>query len=167
MRTVKRSYIFPAQLNLGKEAFIIDTISGSGEIMSTDTREFTREAVVEFIRELLEDLSRVRAGETTVNELRIVNQLISCHMQGRTCTVTSLHRKTRIPMPTVSRIIAQLQSRGWVCDEPDPEDGRSRIIRMRPEALETMTIDFDAMAEWLNAFGERGLPRKSELNCCS
>ncbi len=152
--------------NLGKEAFVIDTISRSVDLRSTEPVEFTGEVVVEFIRQLLEDLIRVRAGETTVNELRIVNQLIICHLNGFECTVTSLHRRTRIPMPTVSRIVTQLQCKGWVCDSQDPHDGRRRIIKLKPDALETMTIDFEAMAEWLNAFSRRGLPAKSECSDC-
>ena len=123
--------------------------------------------VVEFIRQLLEDLTRVRAGETTVNELRVVNQLIICHLNGFDCTVTSLHRRTNIPLPTVSRIVTQLQCKGWVCDTRDPDDGRKRIIKLKPDALETMTIDFDAMAGWLNAFSERGLPAKPECPHCN
>lgn len=155
------------QFNLGKEAFVIDTISRSVDLRSTEPREFTGEVVVEFVRQLLEALTRVRAGETTVNELRIVNQLIICHLHGFDCTVTSLHRKTRIPMPTVSRIITQLQGKGWICDTPDPNDGRRRIIKLKPNALETMTIDFEAMAEWLNSFSQRGLPAKSGCHDCT
>ena len=70
-------------------------------------------------------------------------------------------------MPTVSRIITQLQCKGWVCDVPDPDDGRKRIIKLKPDALETMTIDFEAMAEWLNAYSERGLPAKPECHDCT
>jgi hypothetical protein len=49
----------------------------------------------------------------------------------------------------------------------DPDDGRRRIIKLKPDALETMTIDFDAMAGWLNAFSERGLPAKAECPDCN
>ena len=134
--------------------------------MAAQSREFTREAVVFFIRQLLEELVRVRAGETTVNELRVVNQMIICHLHGGSCTVTGLHRQTNIPMPTVSRIVTQLQFKGWVCDEQDPDDGRKRIIRLKPEAFDTMTIDFEAMAEWLNSFGKRREPVVSETSGC-
>ena len=120
--------------------------------MSIESREFAREDVVELIRMALNSLVEVRAGETTVNELRIVNQLVICHLHGRNCTVTSLHKQTKIPMPTVSRIVAQLQCKGWVRDVQDPDDGRRRIITLKPGALETMTIDLDGLAEWLNAF---------------
>ena len=134
--------------------------------MPTESREFTREDVVEFIRKALKNLAEVRAGETTVNELRVVNQLIICHLHGGNCTVTSLHQQTNIPMPTVSRIIAELQCKGWLYAEQDPEDGRRHIIKLKPGALETMTIDFDALAEWLNTVGESGVPKPECLSCC-
>jgi DNA-binding MarR family transcriptional regulator len=135
--------------------------------MSTDRREFTREVVAEFIRQILNNLSQVRAGETTVNELRIINQLVNCFMHGHHCTVTSLHRRTRIPLPTVSRIVAQLHGKGWIFDEQDPYDGRKRIIRLRPEAMETMALDFTALADWLNEYSERGLPDEQEISGCA
>ncbi len=134
--------------------------------MSMQSRAFAREDVVELIRMALNNLAEVRAGETTVNELRVVNQLIICHLYGRYCTVTSLHKRTNIPMPTVSRIVAQLQSKGWVCDVQDPDDGRRRIIKLKPGALETMTIDFDGLADWLNGFAESKRPDAEEICDC-
>ena len=134
--------------------------------MPTESREFTREDVVEFIRKALKNLAEVRAGETTVNELRVVNQLIICHLHGGNCTVTSLHQRTEIPMPTVSRIVAQLQGRGWLYDEQDPDDGRRRIIRLKPGALHTMTIDFEGLAEWLNEKAESKSASAGEASGC-
>jgi DNA-binding MarR family transcriptional regulator len=135
--------------------------------MGIELREFSREDVVELIRMALSSLAEVRAGDTTVNELRVVNQLIICHLHGRSCTVTSLHHRTKIPMPTVSRIVAQLQSKGWIYDEQDPEDGRRHIIKLKPGALQTMTIDFDSLAGWLNGLVKSRSANAGESCDCS
>jgi DNA-binding MarR family transcriptional regulator len=64
--------------------------------------------------------------------LRVINQVVSCCLAGRTCSVTALHKVTGIPVPTVSRAVANLQNDGWLSDQQDPADGRKRIISLGP-----------------------------------
>ena len=128
------------------------------DIPSQAVHAVSPRAVVEFTRILLRLMTENKGGETTLNELRIMNQIMICDLKGRCCSVTSLHMATGIPLPTVSRIVAHLQYMGWLCGRPDPDDGRKRIITMCPEAREQSWGETDGMVEWIKEFRNHGLP---------
>jgi DNA-binding MarR family transcriptional regulator len=97
-------------------------------------------------------------GECTINEVRVMNQIICCHLQETYCCVTSLHKETGIPMPTVSRCVIKLQAEGWLSEKRDPDDGRKRIISLGPRSLNETLDDVSRSIRWLNNFRNHGLP---------
>lgn len=119
--------------------------------------DVTPQAVVEFTRILLRLMAENKGGETTLNELRIMNQIMICDLQGHSCSVTALHKVTGIPLPTVSRIVAHLQYMGWVCQRQDPDDGRKRIISLCADTREQTRGETDGMVEWIYDFRKHGL----------
>ncbi len=119
--------------------------------------DVTAQAVVEFSRNLLRELAEKYGGDCTLNELRVMNQIIRCSLKGRTCCVTALHKVTGIPIPTVSRSVANLQNDGWLSERRDPADGRKRIISLGPRSLELTWDDINARVQWINDFREHGL----------
>ena len=125
--------------------------------MSNKPQEVTAQAVVEFTRNLLKTLAEQYGGDCTLNELRVMNQIIRCHLDGRSCCVTDLHKVTGIPIPTVSRSVAHLQSNGWLSSEQDPDDGRRRIISLGPRSLDQTRTDITEAIQWINDFREHGL----------
>jgi len=54
--------------------------------MSNKPRDVTPQAVVEFARNLYSLLAEKFGGDTTLNELRVMNQIILCHIKGRRCS---------------------------------------------------------------------------------
>ncbi len=126
--------------------------------MTNKPHDVTSQAVVEFTRNLYRLLAEKFGGDTTLNELRVMNQIIFCHFKGRRCTVTALHKVTGIPIPTVSRAVAHLHYSGYLSDQRDPDDGRKRIISLDSCAAEQTSIDIDGMIKWINDYHERGLP---------
>ncbi len=126
--------------------------------MSKRPHDVTVQAVLEFSRNLLKDLAESYGGECTLNELRVMNQILRCHVDGRICCVTALHKVTGIPMPTVSRSVANLQSEGWLSERRDSDDGRKRIISLGPRSLDLTWDDINARVQWINDFREHGLP---------
>jgi len=87
--------------------------------MNEKVHDVTAQAVVEFTRNLFKTLAESYRGDCTLNGLRVMNQIIRCHLDGRTCSVTALHKVTGIPIPTVSRSVANFQRDGWLSDRPD------------------------------------------------
>ena len=126
--------------------------------MFNKPHDVTAPAVVEFTRNLFRMMARKYGGASTLNELRIINQVLLCRLKGRTCCVTALHKVTGIPVPTVSRAVANLQSDGWLSDRRDPADGRKRIISLGPRSLEQTPGDIKGAIRWINDFREHGLP---------
>ncbi len=119
--------------------------------------DVTAKTVVEFTRNLFKTLTEKYGGDCTLNELRVMNQIIRCHLEGRHCSVTALHKVTGIPIPTVSRSVANLQSNGWLSAQQDPDDGRRRIISLGPRSLEQTRTDITEAVQWINDFREHGL----------
>lgn len=126
--------------------------------MSNKPNEVTGKVVIEFAHKMYSALAEKYGGDRTLNEIRVMNQLIRCSLKGRTCSVTGIHKATGIPIPTVSRSVANLQNGGWLCEERDPDDGRKRMICLSPGSLEATGHDIDGMAQWFNDCREHGLP---------
>ena len=126
--------------------------------MINKTHDVTAQAVVEFARNGLKILAEKYGGDCTLNEARVMIQIIRCHLEGRTCSVTALHKVTGITIPTVSRSVAQLRSNGWLSAQPDPDDGRRHIISLGPRSLQNTCDDIDGAIRWINDFREHGLP---------
>lgn len=118
--------------------------------MSDTQAPVTAKAVVGFTRELFKTLAKNHGGDRTLNELRVMNQIIHCHLNDGNCSVTALHNITGIPIPTVSRAVAHLQDDGWLAERRDPDDGRKRIITLGPRSLEQTTTEIDEMVDWIN-----------------
>lgn len=126
--------------------------------MSNTLHDVTAQTIVEFSRNLLKDLAENYGGECTLNELRVMNQMLRSHLVGQSCYVTDLHKLTGIPMPTVSRSVANLQSNGWLSVQQDSDDGRKRIISLGPRSLELTWDDINRRVQWIDDFREHGLP---------
>ncbi len=95
-------------------------------------------------------------GETTLNEVRVINQVIHCHLKGQCCSVTALHKETGIPLPTVNRAVTNLKSDDWLSQRQDPTDGRKRVITLGPRSLQRTSDDIDRGIGWINDFLEYG-----------
>ena len=126
--------------------------------MINKTHDVTPQAVVEFARNGLKILAEKYGGACTLNEARVMIQIIRCDLEGRTCSVTALHKATGIPIPTVSRAVANLQSEGWLSEQRDPTDGRRRLITFGRRSLEKTPDDIERSIRWINNFREHGLP---------
>jgi len=126
--------------------------------MNEKVHDVTAQAVIYFSRNLFKRLAEKYGGDCTVNELRVMNQIILCSLEERTCSVTALHKVTGIPMPTVSRSVANLRSKGWLSAQLDPNDGRRHIITLGPRSLQDTSDGINRAIRWINDFREHGLP---------
>lgn len=119
--------------------------------------DVTAPAVVEFVRNLFNTLARKYGSDCTLNELRIMNQIIRCSLMGWTCSVTALHKATGISIPSVSRAVTKFQKNGWLSDNRDPANGRKRIVSLGPRSLKETRDDIDKSICWINNFRDNGL----------
>ncbi len=116
--------------------------SGSG-ITSLDSAEYGAELTRLF--------SEKYGGQTTVNQLRVIHSVLICLFRNGPdypCTAKWIHEDTGIPLSTISRAVAGLVETGWMTEEPHPEDGRSRIVRLGPKSERT-PADIKYLGEWM------------------
>ena len=125
--------------------------------MPNKPHDVTVPAVVEFTQNLLRTLAEKHGGDRTLNELRVMNQIIRCNLDGRTCSVTALHKMTGIPIPTVSRAVGNLRQYGWLSQRQDPTDGRKHIISLAPRSLKKTRKDLDRATRWINDIRDHDL----------
>jgi DNA-binding MarR family transcriptional regulator len=125
--------------------------------MNENVRDVTAQVIIEFTRKLYRALAEKFGGDCTLNEVRVMNQIMLCSLNGEFCNVTGLHKETGIPMPTVSRSVANLQRKGWLTTQQDPDDGRRRIVTLGPRSVELATRDIEETAKWFNDVLEHGL----------
>ena len=125
--------------------------------MDNKLGEVTAQTLLEFHRNLLKELAGNYGGDSTVNELRVMNQIILCSHNGRTCCVTALHKATGIPIPTVSRAVTKLRDGGWLAESPDPDDGRKRVITLGPRTMKQTLDEIDGKVQWFKDARNHGL----------
>ena len=130
----------------------------SRQISADKVHDVSAKAVAQFNRFVFKRMAEKYGGECTLNEVRVMNQVICCSLEGRTCGVTALHKVTGIPVPTVSRTVANLQSEGWLSERQHPTDGRKRVITLGPRSTTETSNDIDKSIQWINNFRKHGLP---------
>lgn len=118
--------------------------------------DITGVVVLEFTRKLYRGLAERYGGECTLNELRVMNQIILCRFKGYFCSVTALHRATGIPLATVSRCVCNLRRKGWLEEQPHPDDGRRRIISVTSGFLQIARREIGKKAAWFNDYQRSG-----------
>jgi DNA-binding MarR family transcriptional regulator len=98
---------------------------------------------------------RIRAAsELTPGQISALSTIVS----GGPIRPGDLARAERVAAPTVTRLLSDLESRGLVARNPDPDDGRSffitstaegvdAILRARAERAERVLAIFDELDE--------------------
>jgi len=125
--------------------------------MSNKPHDVTAPDVLELTRILLRTLAEQHGGDCTFDQLRVMNQISRCNLDGRTCSVTALHRVTGIPIRTVSRVVANLRHDGWLSERQNPTDRRRQIISLGPRTLKAARKDIDRATRLINVIREHGL----------
>lgn len=108
-------------------------------------------AVLEYGAELTRLFSEKYGGQTTVNQLRVLHSVLICTYRNGPacpCTVKWIHEDTGIPLSTISRALTYLVETGWIADEPNPQDGRSRIVKLGPKSDRT-PADLKFLGKWM------------------
>ena len=81
-----------------------------------------------FIAAYLQMVAKKYHGETTLNELRVMNKMVALEFSGASSTVTQLSSELGIPKSTVSRSVTHLRNKGWLNETLDPDDRRRRVL---------------------------------------
>ncbi len=85
--------------------------------------------MAEWVAVLFDLIIHKYGGTTSLNEFRVMNQIMICYLQGSSpCTLPYLASKTPVKRSTISRVVSRLVQRGYIREEIDPWDRRKRLI---------------------------------------
>lgn len=118
--------------------------------------ELSPTGVVLFARYVFDGCARIYGGDTTVNQLRILNELYQSHMAGREVSQRQIAESLGIPASSVSRTIIKLLEGGWIREYPHPADRRRRLYRLSQKTLRMNTEgpdSFDAAVAYAEKVG--------------
>ena len=103
----------------------------------------------EWIAQLFDYSIDKYGGETTLNELRVINQITICYLRGITpCWFGCLVSNTPVKRSTISYAVARLVQRGYICEEIDPRDNRRRLIYLTESFAADVRRHFKSLPEW-------------------
>lgn len=97
-------------------------------------------------------LHRKFGGESTINELRVMNAVFCAAIAGHDIGVTQVSRALTIPKSTVSRAVLKLRRAGWISEVPSPNDGRRRLLCVTPKLWRRFSSEQEKLVRhWPNA----------------
>jgi DNA-binding MarR family transcriptional regulator len=77
------------------------------------------------------------------------------HDQEADWTISSLAEHLEMQPPGISKMVSQLESKGWLAIRPDMEDRRKRIITITSEGIEKRECTLAAMVPFVsNTFSD-------------
>ncbi len=106
----------------------------------------------EFVQEYLGLIAQYIPGETTLNQMRILQHIALCSATGKAppCN-TEICKALEMPAPTVTRAISSFIDAGIISEEEDPQDGRKRFITINNSYQGN--LDYKVMALAKQYFG--------------
>ncbi|MEA4856141.1 MarR family transcriptional regulator [Solidesulfovibrio sp.] len=83
---------------------------------------------------------------------------------GDSMTQQQLGARLFLEKSSVSRLVDGLERRGWIVREPDPDDGRHKLVALTSQA-EAMLEPAAAIARGVLDEAQRGMPQAQRLAC--
>lgn len=101
-----------------------------------------REPYLAFSAELLRRLNTL--GH---KELRAAHLVVFQHIDPAGSRLTDLAAKAQMTKPSMAYLVDHLEASGYVTREPDPTDGRSRLVRLTDRGWEQINDALDVIAD--------------------
>lgn len=115
-------------------------------------KQITEKTISKFIELLMGEAAKKYGGETTINEYRVAANCYLRYVLGQTTSISELSSVLDIPTSTTHRSVTNLISKGWLTDQPDPKDGRRRIIELTDKAISGGL--WNKAINWLDEYAE-------------
>jgi DNA-binding MarR family transcriptional regulator len=91
---------------------------------------------------VIESFCQCLPGTTTLNELRIIAEIVTKTALGEEIGVTSLSKSLGMPLSTISTHVTDMISKGWIGEEINPEDRRKRFLTMSVPGRDDVLREF-------------------------
>ena len=87
-------------------------------------------------------------GDSTLNEVRVMNCIFQAHLAGRNVGVSCVSRALGIPKSTVSRAVSNFRAGEWIQEVPSLWDSRRRFLRLTPKALDRCAVEKETLQKF-------------------
>ena len=106
-------------------------------------------------------------AERGFGDLRPGLLAVATHIRADGWRVTDLAQRAQVSKPTVVHAVDELVRLGYARREPDPADGRAKLVTLTERALEAERVGREAIARirdaWAGALGEREMAQLEAL----
>ena len=106
-------------------------------------------------------------AERGFGDLRPGLLAVATHIRADGSRVTDLAQRAQVSKPTVVHAVDELVRLGYARREPDPADGRAKLVTLTERALEAERVGREAIARirdaWAAALGEREMAQLEAL----
>lgn len=107
-----------------------------------------RENLIRFAELLFSMMTEKYGGNTTLNELLMLNYGFVCQSQGTDICVTRASVDLNMPKSTVSRILTGMRAKGFVREFQHPTDRRRRIFKLHEHHVQRGNADIERLLSW-------------------
>jgi DNA-binding MarR family transcriptional regulator len=106
-------------------------------------------------------------AERGFGDLRPGLLAVATHIRADGSRVTDLAQRAQVSKPTVVHAVDELVRLGYARREPDPADGRAKLVTLTERAVEAERVGREAIARirdaWAAALGEREMAQLEAL----
>lgn len=95
----------------------------------------------------LNDLVFVRLAERGHGEIRAAHGAVFQYLDDTGTTVSTLAARAQITKQALAELVLDLEARGYVSREPDPNDRRAKLVRPTERGREVVAIAQDLVPE--------------------
>ena len=135
------------------------------ENLSPEVIEQLRLGTTRYLFRMLEQLNKIWAGDTTLNQARVMQYVGMRWQEGAPTGVSETARALGIPVTTVSRTVADMLERKVVREESHPDDARRKTLIVTDEFADQrremigllLELNLDVIRENADEWAEMGL----------
>ena len=86
-------------------------------------------------------------GDSTLNEIRVMNFVLRANLAGKDVGVSCVSRVLGIPKSTVSRAVLKFRANGWLEEVTSNSDGRRRNLRLTRKVVDRFQSELDVLQQ--------------------
>lgn len=99
--------------------------------------------------------------ESGFEDFRLADTAVLRYMDPKGSRITTIAERARMTKQAVSQLVQRLEKRGYVVREPDPDDGRAKLVQLTDRGQSVIEAAQEAFreleADWKARVGEEDL----------
>ena len=102
--------------------------------------------IVDYNAAYLDMITRKYGGDSTLNEIRVMNFILRANLSGRDVGVSCVARALDMPKSTVSRAALKFRDGGWLQEVASQADGRRRHLKLTAKIVDRFDAELKILS---------------------